>query len=341
MKSIELKTPYLIFLGEETNDGYAKTGFGIVEWRRSLCRGQMSLKNGTVNLGLPPMTIKEAAVANVGSLIIGTAAIGGGIPDTWIEPLEEALLAGIDVVGGVHTRLNSISRFKEAAEKSGARLVDIRIPPERLPVASGKKRSGFRLLTVGTDCGLGKKYTALALERDMKSAGMNVDFRASGQTGIMIAGKGIPIDAVVTDFVSGAAELLSPNNEPNHWDVIEGQGGIFHPGYGAVSMGLLVGSQPDAFVVCHEVGRDHIMGWSNFNTPTIKEVIDRTIQIGSLTNKEIRCVGVSVNTSSLNSEEREKYLENLSKEIGLPCVDPLKNGTQKIIDYLKKEIHNK
>ena len=341
MKSIELKTPYLIFVGNETKDGYAKTGFGIVEWRRSLCKGQMSLKGGTVDLGLPSMTIKEAAEANVGSLIIGTAAIGGGIPDSWIDTFVEALEAGIDIVGGVHTRLNSIPRFKEAAEKSGARLVDIRIPPENLPVASGEKRSGFRILTVGTDCGLGKKYTALALEKDMKAAGMNADFRASGQTGIMIAGKGIPIDAVITDFISGAAELLSPNNDPNHWDVIEGQGGIFHPGYGAVSMGLLVGSQPDAFVVCHEVGRDQLMGWSKFKTPTIKEVIDRTIQIGSLTNKKIRCVGVSVNTSSLSSVERENYLDNLSQKIGLPCVDPLKSGTQKIIDYLNIEFKNK
>ena len=191
MKSIELKAPYLIFTGNETNDGYAKTGFGIVEWRRSLCKGQMSLKGGTVDLGLLSMTIKEAVDAKVGSLIIGTAAIGGGIPDAWLETLEEALLAGIDIVGGVHVRLNSIPRFKKASEKSGARLVDIRIPPENLPVASGKKRSGKRLLTVGTDCGLGKKYTALALEKDMRAIGMNVDFRASGQTGIMIAGKGI------------------------------------------------------------------------------------------------------------------------------------------------------
>ncbi len=341
MKAIELKTPYLIFLGNETKDGYAKTGFGIVEWRRSLCKGQMSLKEGTVDLGLPSMTIKEAVEAKVGSLIIGTAAVGGGIPDSWIDTFEEALLAGIDIVGGVHTRLNNIPRFREASEKSGARLVDIRIPPENLPIASGKKRTGFRLLTVGTDCGLGKKYTALALEKDMKSVGMNVDFRASGQTGIMIAGTGIPIDAVVADFITGAAELLSPDNEPDHWDIIEGQGGIFHPGYGAVSMGLLVGSQPDAFVVCHEVGRDQIMGWPNFKAPTINEVIERTIQIGSLTNKEIKCVGVSVNTSSLNSEEREKYLNNLSKEIGLPCVDPLKNGTQKIIDYLNTKFYNK
>ena len=152
----------------------------------------------------------------------------------------------------------------------------------------------------------------------------------------MIAGKGIPVDAVVTDFVSGAAELLSPDNDADHWDIIEGQGGIIHPGYAPVSMGLLVGSQPDAFVVCHDANREYIDGWDNFVLPTIEEVIERTIQIGKLTNTAIRCVGVSINTSQLNPEESKKYLDNLSKKIGLPCVDPLKDGTQEIIDFLIK-----
>jgi len=297
MNTIELKAPYLIFVGDETIGTYAKTGFGIVQWRRSLCKGQMNLEGGTIQLGLPSMTIKEAAQANVGSLVIGTAAVGGAIPDTWLDVLVEALSYGIDIVAGVHTLLKDIPRLKEAAKQSGARLVDLRIPPEKIPVGNGKKRTGRRLLTVGTDCSSGKKYTALALEKDMKENAMNVDFRASGQTGIMIAGKGIPIDAVVADFISGAAELLSPDNNPEHWDIIEGQGGIFHPGYAAVSMGLLVGSQPDAFVVCHEANRKYIEGWDTYVLPTIEEVIERTVQIGKLTNKEIRCVGVSVNTS--------------------------------------------
>lgn len=341
MNTMELKAPYLIFVGDETIAGFAKTGFGIVAWRRSLCKGQMNLKGGTIDLGLPAMTIKEATEANVGSLIIGTASIGGGIPDAWLDVLVEALLQGIDIVAGVHTRLKDIPRLKAAAVESGARLVDLRIPPEKILVGNGKKRTGRRLLTVGTDCSSGKKYTALALEKDMKGRGMNVDFRASGQTGIMIAGKGIPIDSVVADFISGAAELLSPDNESEHWDIIEGQGSIFHPGYGAVSMGLLVGSQPDAFVVCHEANRQQMMGWDNFPLPTIHELIARTIQIGKLTNKEIRCVGVSVNTSKLNPEERDKYLDDLSKKIELPCVDPLKNGTQKIINYLNIAFNTK
>jgi len=299
MKTIKLKSPYLIFVGDAVKATYAKTGFGLVEWRRDLCKGQTSLAGGTIDLGLPSLTLEQAAESGVGSLIIGTATIGGSIPESWLDTLVEAASLGLDIVAGVHTRLSDIPRLREAAEQSGARLVDMRVPPETLPVGTGKKRTGLRLLTVGTDCALGKKYTALALEKDMKAEGMNVDFRASGQTGIMIAGRGIPIDAVVSDFVSGAAELLSPDNEPDHWDVVEGQGSIFHPGYSAVSMGLLVGSQPDAFVVCHEAGRTHIMGWDDFELPSIEQVIERTVTIGRQVNPAIRCVGISVNTSSL------------------------------------------
>ncbi|MEQ9530841.1 MAG: NAD-dependent epimerase/dehydratase family protein [Haliea sp.] len=201
-------------------------------------------------------------------------------------------------------------------------------------MGSGRKRTGRRVLMVGTDCAVGKKYTALALARDMRRRGLNVDFRASGQTGIMIAGGGLPMDAVVSDFLSGAAELLSPDNSADHWDVIEGQGGIFHPGFGAVSLGLLLGSQPDAFVVCHEAGRNHLIGWEGFALPTIEQVIERTVELGSLTNPAISCVGVSINTSRLPPGDRSGYLEELSERLGLPCVDPLQGGTDPLVGRL-------
>lgn len=331
MKTIELRAPYLIFLGSESRLTYAKTGAGLVEWRRELCKGQLNLPGGEIDLGLPKMSVAEAKAAGIQSLVIGTATVGGSIPDDWIDVLEEAVLLGLDIVAGVHTRLSDIDRLTAAAAKSGAKLVDVRVPPKRLPVGTGKKRTGKRVLMVGTDCAVGKKYTALQMEKDMKRLGWNADFRASGQTGIMIAGNGLPIDSVVADFLSGAAELLSPDNTEDHWDVIEGQGGIFHPGYSSVTMGLLIGSQPDAFVVCHEAGRTHISGWEDFPLPSIEEVIERTIAIGQLTNPDITCVGVSVNTSRLKADEREAYLAELSSRIGLPCVDPLQGGTDSII----------
>lgn len=334
MKVIDIKAPYLIFLGRETKLTYAKTGAGLVEWRKDLCRGQINLPGGTVDLGLPQMTIAEAKAAGVRSLVIGTAAVGGGIPEDWLDVLEEAVVAGLDVVAGVHTRLCDNARLSDAAQGSGARLVDVRVPPAELPVGSGRKRAGRRLLMVGTDCAVGKKYSALQIEKDMKRLGWNADFRASGQTGIMIAGQGIPIDSVVSDFIVGAAELLSPDNDKDHWDVIEGQGGIFHPGYAPVSMGLLLGSQPDAFVVCHEAGRSYVEGWEGVSLPTIEQVIKRTKQIGEQVNPDIDCVGVCVNTSGLPADEREAYLADLSNRVGLPCVDPLLDGTDSVIASL-------
>ena len=334
MQLAELRSPYLIFLGSETSATYAKTGAGVAYWRPERCMGQFNLEGGTVDLGLPKHSIESAAKAGAKTLLIGTAVIGGAIPLNWFPTLISAMDNGMDIVAGVHTRLNDIPELVEAAKRNSVRLIDVRVPPKNIPVGTGKKRSGKRLLTVGTDCALGKKYTALAINRELNNRGVDSDFRASGQTGIMIAGSGMPIDAVVADFLSGAAEMLSPDNHPNHWDIVEGQGGIFHPGYSAVSMGLLVGSQPDLFVVCHEAGRTHISGWPDFELPTINQVITRTIDIGSQVNSEIRCLGLSINTSSLGEEQALGYLRNLEVEYGLPATDPIRFGVANLVDAM-------
>lgn len=332
---LTLRTPYLLFVGEEHRPTYAKTARGIADWRRNLCMGQLRLTNDAVDLDLEDCDVAAAVSAGAGSLIIGTAPVGGRIPDSWIPVLAEAARAGLDIVAGLHTRLGSIPALVQAASEGGAALVDVRVPPADLPVGSGRKRMGNRVLTVGTDCALGKKYTALQLERDLRDAGVKATFRASGQTGIMIAGSGIPMDCVVADFISGAAELLSPDNDEDHWDVIEGQGSIFHPGYAPVSHGLLLGSQPDAFVVCHASGRSHIEGWDGFALPTIDDVIERTVAIGRLTNPAIRCVGISINTQSMDERGRWRYQQSLSDKYGLPCVDPMRDGTGAIVRALQ------
>jgi uncharacterized NAD-dependent epimerase/dehydratase family protein len=335
MQQIELRTPYLLFVGDESRPTYAKTAQGLLDWRGQLCTGQLRLSDSALDLGLPELDIRSAASTGIGSVIIGTALVGGSIPESWINPLCEAARAGMDVVAGLHTPLASIPSLVSAASEGEARLVDVRSAPAGLPVGNGRPRSGKRLLTVGTDCALGKKYTALALERDMRESGMKVDFRASGQTGIMIAGSGVPIDCVVADFISGAAEVLSPANDNDHWDVIEGQGSLFHPGYAAVSHGLLLGSQPDVFVVCHAAGRREIEGWPGFSLPTIGELIERTVNLGRLTNPDIRCVGISVNTRDLAASEIDAYLAGLADTYGLPCVDPVRHGTHALIDELE------
>jgi len=335
MATIELTAPYLLFLGSETTGTYAKTAAGLAQWRPELCMGQIRLPGGTVDLGLPEHSIRSAAEAGAKTLIIGTAVVGGAIPEEWLDLLCEALESGLDVAAGVHTPLASISRLAQLAAKAGRRLIDVRVPPTGLPVGTGIKRPGRRILTVGTDCALGKKYTALAMEAEMKARGYQVDFRATGQTGIMIAGSGIPIDAVVADFVSGAAELLSPGNDPDHWDIIEGQGSLFHPGFSQVSLGLLVGSQPDAFIACTHATRTHIEGWPSFELPTIGQLIVRTIELGRQVNPAIHCIGISADASALNATDRSEYLAKLSAAHRIPAVDPLANGVGAIVDVLE------
>ncbi|MEX2257933.1 MAG: DUF1611 domain-containing protein [Woeseia sp.] len=333
---VQLTAPYLVLIGDVADALYAKTGFGIVQWRRDCVAGQLRFPGCAVDLGVPDMMVREAKDAGVKSLVIGVAPVGGTIPERWWQAIEEAAEAGLDIVCGLHVRLSDFPGLVTRAKKSGARLVDVRVPPAKLPVGTGRRRSGRRVLMVGTDCAVGKKYSALALTEALQHAGMKATFRATGQTGIMIAGSGIPIDAVVSDFVSGAAEVLSPDNEADHWDVIEGQGSLFHPGYAAVSLGLLHGSQPDAIVVCHEATRKVIGEWEGFSLPSIGDCMQQNLALARLTNPDVVCVGVSVNTSLLPAENRQQYLEELSASTRLPCVDPLADGMSRIAENLRQ-----
>ena len=258
--------------------------------------------------------------------MIGVANVGGVIPRHWLPPLAEALEAGLDIIGGMHSRLADIPELKALADRLGRELIDIRRPPANLPVGTGRKRTGKRLLTVGTDCALGKKYAALSIANGLADRGIAADFRASGQTGILIAGRGMPMDAVISDFAAGAAELMSPDAAPDHWDVIEGQGSLFHPSYAGVSLALLHGSQPDVFVVCHQPGRKCIMGHEDFPIPSIEAVIEATVSMGRLTNPAIRCGGVAFNTAHLGSAEAEALMASESARLGLPVAAPLRRG---------------
>src|SRR4029453_4802268 len=157
---------------------------------------------------------------------------------------------------------------------------------------------------------LGKKYTALSLARAFKDRGVPTDFRATGQTGIMISGGGIPMDAVVADFAAGAAEMLSPDAASDHWDIIEGQGSLLHPAYAGVSLALLHGSQPDVFIVCHDPTRTCLLGDEDFAVPSVEEIIDLTIRLGSRTNSAIRVGGVSFNTGGMGEDGAREIMEN-------------------------------
>ncbi len=335
MHLLEIPRPYLIFVGDNLEPLDVKTGVGILEWRPDWCMGQYRFETGC-DLGLPDFLPSAAAAAGAATMVIGGASFGGGLPDNWEAAVAEAIGAGLNVASGLHDKLNARPHLVEQAAANGVRLFDIRsLPPGfKPPVASGMRRTGKRLLTVGTDCAVGKKFTALALERDMRARGMNATFRATGQTGVLISGGGLAIDAIVADFLAGAVELLSPDNAPDHWDVIEGQGSLFHPAYAAVSLGLLHGSQPDAFVVCHEALRGRVLGYEQFETPALEDCIDLHIANGRRLNPDIRCVGISLNTSLLAPEHRTVAMQQIEDRLGLPCVDPAVTGTGPIIARL-------
>jgi uncharacterized NAD-dependent epimerase/dehydratase family protein len=324
--SLDLPTPYLLFLGDTTEPAYAKTAFGLRDWARDKCVGEFALPGATVTAGLPRLTPAEARGRGARSLVIGVANSGGVIRENWVPALVEALGRGLDLVSGMHARLDELPAIREAAARHGRRLIDVRRPPRDIPIASGEKRPGKRLLTVGTDCALGKKYTALAIARAFRARGVDADFRATGQTGIIIAGAGMPMDAVVSDFEAGAAEMLSPAAAPDHWDIIEGQGSVFHPAYAAVSVGLLHGSQPDVIVVCHEPGRERVLGHPSFVLPSIEETIDLNLVLGRRVNSAIRCGGVALNTSALPEPEARRLLASESRRLGVAVADPVRGG---------------
>ncbi len=332
--TLELPQPYLLFLGDAPGAEDAKTAFGLRDWARERCIGEFGCPGLAVSTGLPYLRPAEARQRGARALVIGVANAGGKLPDSWFPALVEALQAGLDVVSGMHARLDGQPALAEAAARSGHRLIDVRVAPPAIPVATGRKRSGKRLLTVGTDCALGKKYTALALARAFRARGVAADFRASGQTGILIAGGGIAIDAVVSDFAAGAAELLSPAAPPEHWDVIEGQGALTHPAYAPVSLALLHGSQPDVVVACHQPGRQLLLGFPPFSVATIEKTIELALTLGRLTNPAIRCAGVALNTSGFTEAAAHDLLAGESARLGLPCADPIRGGAafERLVD---------
>jgi uncharacterized NAD-dependent epimerase/dehydratase family protein len=324
--SLTLPQPYLLFLGDTIEPGYAKTSFGLRDWAGDKCVGEYTIPGATVSAGLTHLTPAEAASGGARAMVIGVANAGGVIPPSWIPALVQALEAGLDLVAGMHARLTDIPELTEAAARLGRRLIDVRVPPAGLPVGNGRKRTGKRLLAVGTDCAVGKKYTTLAIARAFKERGVDADFRATGQTGIMIAGGGLPMDAIVADFAAGAAETLSPDAAPGHWDVIEGQGSLAHPAYGGVSLALLHGSQPDVFVVCHQPGRATVLGSPGYILPSVEEMIEMTLLMGRRTNPAIRCGGVAYDTSRLGEAEAAVLIARDSERLGIPVADPIRGG---------------
>ena len=331
-----IEAPYLMFLGDAPDQLAAKTAFGVKFWRPEKCLGQFRLPGCKADLGLPDMTIEEAAKAGVKTIIVGVANRGGLMGQSWIEPLKKGLELGMDISSGLHRKVADVPELKAAAAANGRTITDVRHPTRDFDVASGIKRSGKRLLTVGTDCSVGKMFTTLAFEAEMKKRGMKADFRATGQTGIFIVGDGVSVDAVIADFISGSVEWLAPANDDDHWDLIEGQGSLFHASYAGVSLGLLHGAQADVIVIGTEANRPHMRGLPGYKLPSLKDTIDLNLRAGSLTNPAIKAGGVTVNTSMLSEAEAKDMLKKIEDETSLPATDPVRFGVGALVDHIAK-----
>jgi len=327
--------PYLLFVGDTPPGAFAKTATGVAHWRASDCVGVWRTGPGEGIGGLPMMAPAQAVRAGARTLVVGVAPVGGGLPSHWITDLEEALDAGLDIANGLHTRLQEVEALAGAAAGHGRQIHDLRYPAgQAVRVGTGEPRTGRRLLTVGTDCAVGKMFTALSLERELRRRGRPATFRATGQTGILIAGSGVAVDAVVSDFLSGAVEDLAPANDAEHWDLIEGQGSLFHPGYAAVTLGLVHGAQAEALVLCHEPGRSHPVDAPAVELPDLAVCIEHYERAARLTRPDARVIGVALNTSSLPQEEALCELESVAHLIGLPVCDPVRTGVSVIVDAL-------
>lgn len=330
----DMKHPYLLFLGDAPDQLAAKTANGVAYWRKDWCVGQYKMPGCRADVGVPTMSLREGIAEGARTLVIGVANRGGVISEAWEEVLFNALEMGLDIASGLHGKVADVPSLAKAAKHQDRKIFDVRHPPEDLPIGNGVKRTGKRLLAVGTDCSVGKMFTTLAIEREMLARGMKATFRATGQTGIFIAGSGLSVDAVVADFISGSIEQLSPDNDPDHWDIIEGQGSLFHASFAGVSMGLLHGSQADALIMCHEPGRPHMRGLPGYQLPDIAECIELNERCARLTNPNAKVVGIACNTQNLPENEAMDAMKALADKYGMPAVDPVRHGVGPLVDAL-------
>jgi len=329
-----IKSPYLLFLGDAPDALAAKVAQGIKDWRPDAAVAQYRMTGCNADMGLPDMTLAEARAAGAKTLVIGVANRGGIISPAWKKVLVEALEEGLDIASGLHNLLADEPELVAVANACGRTLHDVRVPEVDYPIANGRPRRGLRCLAVGTDCSVGKMYTALAMEREMRARGIKADFRATGQTGILITGNGVPLDAVIADFMAGAVEYITPDNDDDHWDLIEGQGSLYHVSYSGVTMALVQGGQPDALILCHEPTRAHMRGLPDYQQPSVATLRDTALVLARVANPACQAVAISVNTQHLGEAEALTYLAALEAEIGLPAVDPYRQGAGRLVDAL-------
>lgn len=329
-----IRTPYLLFLGDAHDELAAKVAQGIKDWRPENVVGQFRMPGCKADVGVPDLSLQDAYDKGARTLVVGVANRGGVISQAWLSVLAEAMEIGFDIASGLHNLLRDEALLKATSARSGQTLHDVRVPTVAYPIANGSRRAGKRCLAVGTDCSVGKMYTGLAMDAEMQKRGLKSTFRPTGQTGILITGAGVPLDAVVADFMAGAVEWLTPENDADHWDHIEGQGSLWHVSYSGVTMALIHGGQPDALILAHEPTRTHMRGLPDYGLPSLEALRDQALPLARIANPSCQVAGISVNTKALSDDEAAKICAEIESNMGIATVDPYRHGAGRLVDAI-------
>jgi len=336
-------------------DGYltarhAKTAHGVIHFSPDRVAAVVDAGHAGSDLidVLPELGRSAPIVASVAeglahdptSLLLGVATPGGWMPDHWRAWIVESIGAGLEIANGLHTLLAEDEGLVSLAAKHGVHLWDVRVPPDGIPLFSGKSLAAPQrtVLTVGSDCAVGKMTVSLELAEAGRQAGINTEFVATGQTGILIAGRGIAVDRVISDFTAGAAEqLVCESSAESEVLIVEGQGSLWHPAYSGVTLGLLHGSAPEALVLCHQAGRTAIEEPPFTRLPSLSEMVSTyEAMAGTVRSAPVACV--AMNTGGLSDADAETAVAEVEAETGLPAGDVMRGDAPKLWDAVGKTL---
>ena len=329
---------YLILAEEFSHDPhYAKTARGVMRYRRDDVVAMLDSKRaGESEDGVPIVgTVDEALAFGPNTALVGVVTQGGRFPGDWQELLKSCVSHGLDLENGLHVRLRDIPSLTELAAEHGAELRDLREPPPDLSTATGENLEvdATIVLTVGSDCAIGKMTAICELDLEARRRGLKSVFVPTGQTGVAIAGWGISVDAVVSDFLAGAAErLVVEGGKRGDLLWVEGQGAILHPIYSGVTVGLMHGSAPHLYVLCHEVGRTVVEG-DPTESPilSLSELVDLHERM-SLKLRPAKVAAIALNTSTVSEDEAREAIAAAEEETGLAADDPVRFGAERLLD---------
>ena len=326
--------------GRSGDPHYGKTARGVLRYRpQDVVAVLDSESSASEHEGFPLVrSVDEALAYGPTTALVGVATQGGRFPPAWRELLKDCIRSGLDVENGLHEFISTDPELVGLAREHGAELRDLRMPPPGLNVPTGANltHAATTILTVGSDCAIGKMTVSLELEREARRRGWRSEFVPTGQTGIAIAGWGISVDAVVADFIAGAAERLVLEGVERGGEVlfVEGQGSLLHPGYSGVTLGLIHGSAPHAYVLCHKAGERYVDENERFPMPPLGELVDLHERI-SLLARPARVRAIALNTRDLDDAAARRAVEEAEAETGLPADDPVRYGAAKLVDALE------